>query len=513
MIGTSSDAQKGPFPLSREGDRVILVGLSLYLLAKAVFFVVMGFNSQYLMDEFDTISHHRFLDGAYVDNLPTRTLLYVFFYAPAFSIANTSVEVMRIARAETIGLSFLAMLLLYKVATAIGRSRLEALFVVGMTLAFSTHMERAFLVRPETLILVFGLCALLCSLRSRLTRRWIFLAGVFAGLAFVSAQKAAYFDFALGLALVGTALLERSLWRACEWGALLVLGWAAVLGVYVGGFSLTGAEPSEILQNIFFGASAENLATGHLVYEAEGKVWPFKWQTATRNIFPYLLCLFGWGVALTSLRHDERRRCIAFIFSTVMVVLIYGFHPAPWPYNFILAIPFLALWAPDLVRYLMDRRPTKTSIIVVISATVLFSSLTRNVHHLGHTNGQQEAVMAEVEALLNPNEHYIDGMLMVPKRSNLGPWMGAGLVQQIRAGAKHGKATVLESVFAKEPKVIILNYRLLGLGEALRPYIEGRYRALTPNILLRKNFLQEGQGQELSFPLKTEMIFAWAHTY
>ena len=513
MIGAGSEAQVFPLSLSREGDRVILVGLSFYLLAKAVFFVVFGFNGQYLMDEFDTISHHRFLDGAYIDNSPSRTLLYVYFYAPALALANTSVEVMRIARVETIGLAFLAMLLLYKIATSIGRSRLEALFVVGMTLAFSTHMERAFLVRPEALILVFGLCALLCSLRSRVTRRWIFLAGVFAGLAFVSAQKAAYFDFALGLALVGAALLERSLWRACEWGALLVLGWGAVLGVYVAGFSLTGAEPSEILQNIFFGASAENFATGHLVYEAEDKVWPFKWQTAIRNISPYLLCLFGWGVALASLRHNGRPRRIAFIFSTVMVVLIYGYHPAPWPYNFILAIPFLALWAPDLVRYSMDRWPTKTPLVAIISAIVLFSSMARNVHYLGHTNGQQEAVMAEVEALLNPDDHYFDGMLMVPKRRNLGPWMGAGLIQQIRAAAEQGEATVLDSVFAKEPKVIILNYRLLGLGEALWPYIEGRYLALTPNILLRNDFVQKRQGEELSFPLETDALFPKAYTY
>ena len=98
MVSGSDDLAASPGSTAAKAQPAVLFawGLAAYLVVKLIFLAVLGLNSQYLMDEFDTISHMRFLDGVpYRDSWPPRTLLNVLFYWPAFEFWGDSVSVMR----------------------------------------------------------------------------------------------------------------------------------------------------------------------------------------------------------------------------------------------------------------------------------------------------------------------------------------------------------------------------------------------------------------------------------
>ena len=92
--------------------------------------------------------------------MAAQDLLYAYFYRLAYWLGADAVEVMQIARVQTLALTLIALGLLYGVARNLGRSRLNGFLVVCMVLAFSTFMERAFTARPEMLAVVFTLAAL-----------------------------------------------------------------------------------------------------------------------------------------------------------------------------------------------------------------------------------------------------------------------------------------------------------------------------------------------------------------
>ena len=97
----------------------------------------------------------------------------------------------------------------YGLARSLGESRVRAALIVLVLLSFSNFIERIFETRGDPLSVFFAAAALLVAARAR-DRSWrVVAAGVLSGLAFLATQKAVYFNFALGVALVGDATLER----------------------------------------------------------------------------------------------------------------------------------------------------------------------------------------------------------------------------------------------------------------------------------------------------------------
>jgi hypothetical protein len=515
-----SDPSHDLVAVSNSQARAFHWGIAGYIVIKLVALCVLAINTQYLMDEFDTISHLQLLaQRPYQDVSPPRTLLSSYFYLPAYELMESSVAVMRMARAETLVIALVAIGLLYGISRNIGRSKFQSVLVVFAVLSFSTHMERAFTVRPEALMLLWALIGVWWLTRRELTAFRIAIAGLLSGAAFLTGQKAIYYDLAFGVALVGTALTERDLKRAISWGALLVSGWMIALAVYVGAFALSGAQPSRILETIFFGSAATNAVQGHSVYEA---LWTFKLQSFMRSAFPYLICLAGWLVTARRFAELSRGQRIALIFSGAVVLLIFGYHPAPWPYNLILAIPFVALWAPDCFAFAMVRFPQRTSFITMAFFAVFAISLHRNVLYLDHDNAYQEQVMEQAESLLAPEDRYFDGVFMLPKRQHTDRiWLERKVVLRIWQEAETGENTILERVFAQQPKVIILSYRTQAVEDSLRPYIASSYRQIAPNIMISAAADGGGEtGSTFDFPPgaivpddEQQLLFFRAHNF
>ncbi len=456
--------------------------LWVFLAVKLALLVVLAWNTKFLMDEYWLAGRVWLFDtDLYQSVFPPKTLLYAAFYQLAHWLGEGSVQIMQIARLQAVAASILGLGLLYAIARNIGRGRLEALFALCVVLAFSSYMERAFMTRPEAPATFLALAALWAVTRERGSLRAVFIAGLLSGLAFLIMQKSVYFNLALGLALVGEGLTRRSLKDAVFAGAVLVLGWALMVLAYGAYFTATGAAFGDVLAQVFTG-SAGNVLRGHTAYE---NLRIYLGQTFSRNLAEYLLCLAGWLIVVPRLLKAPRAERIAWIFTGVIATLIY-LHPAPWPYNFIMAIPFLGLWAPLVAQALARRDAGRSALILGGLTLALALSVTRNVGYLDNHNGVQNRTVQRAEALLGPGGTYADGIGMVVTRRRAGRqhWWARFGILRILDDAKRGEFERIDLVFADSPKLWILNYRTDALAGVLKPYFENAYVPIFPNILI-----------------------------
>ena len=465
------------------GGSILIAALAVFIALKVVLMLVLAANVQYLMDEYAVASQAPLVDRLpYQDVWPNRTILYAYFYRLALWFGADSIEVMRAARIGTAAVSLASLGVLYAVARQIGRGRAEALLVVAVALGFSSFMERAFMVRPEPLSLLLALVALWVSVRWPDVLKACLFAGAVSGIAFLTTQKAVYFNLALGLALGVEGISRGSLARALGAGSALVVGWSVALGTYVGAFFLAGAAPLAILDNIFLGAARQNAAYGHLVYEDLNY---FLWQTFSRNIPLYVLCALGLLMAAARLRRCSPGARIALVFTAVIAALVYGYHPAPWPYNFIMAIPFLALWAPLPASAVVKASPRAMGMVMVLLLVILGPSIQRNIFYLSRDNGVQEQTVKLAESLLAPGEVYFDGVHMIPTRRHATSiWLQRSVLLRILDEARQGDTSIIEAVLAEQPKVWILSYRTRSIAPVLAPFLKASYVRVAPNILL-----------------------------
>ncbi|MEE8228066.1 MAG: hypothetical protein V3R30_14670, partial [Kiloniellales bacterium] len=298
---------------------------------------------------------------------------------------------------------------------------------------------------------------------------------------------AVYFNLALGLALLGDGFVRRAFKEAVLSGAVLVLGWAAVVLAYGLFFALHGAELTEVLRQVFFGPTAQNVIAGHQSYG--GLRWLIL-QTLIRNAALYVLCLAGLGLVLmrlTGLTSAERR---AWIFSGVISVLVFA-HPAPWPYNLIMAIPFLGLWSTALPRFVRKGPAAVSALFAGVVAIVLVTSFARNAHYLDHDNRFQNETVRLAETLLGPDDAYADGTGMVVTRRLAGSrWRGQVVswdrlgIGTILANARRGNLDRIEAVIKGSPKIWILSYRTAALDSVLEPYFRTSYVPISSNVLI-----------------------------
>ena len=471
--------------------RGLVAILLVFLTVKVVFLVVLAVNTAFVMDEYTHFADTRLsLAHVYQTTWPPKTLLYAAFFGIAHWFADGAVQLMLVARVQSAAVAMAGLGLLYLIARQLGRSRLQAIFVIAVVLAFSSYIEWAFMVRPEPLGLLFALMALWVVMRDEGTLGVYVVAGLLSGLAFLTMQKAVYFNLALGLALVGDGLARRSLKEAVLSGAFLVLGWAIVVGAYGLFFSLQGASFTEVLSYVLTGPSAENVVRGYEVY---GSLRHFVIRVLLRDPALYALCVGGLAFVafrFSRLSGPERR---AWIFSAVIGILVFT-HRSPWPYNFIMAIPFLALWSTVLPPLFLKRvMPVKVA-FAGLMAFVFAVSLARNVMYLQHDNGFQNRTLRLAESLVGPDDAYADGIRMLVTRRGVVPsWWDRRTIARLRARAEQGDLGEFATTFEGKPKVWILSYRTAALNDFLQPYLVASYVPVFPNILLTGIELRPGK--------------------
>ncbi len=465
---------------------ITLAHLSAFLALKLLLFLVLTFNTRFVMDEFRQAGNAKIIgNGLYESIWPVKAMGAALFYKLAHWLGGTSIETMLLARLQTAVIAIAVLVLLYGVARNIGRSHWQALLTVCVCVAFSTFMERAFRTRSEPLALFFATTALWLVTSRRHDLNTIALAGALSGLAFLTTQKAVYFNVALGLALVLDAAWRRRPMRALAEGVVLVLGWSVALLAY--SVILGGDDAIHVIRHLFLGPKQLALEGGS--YYTGMHVYILR--MLQHNVLPLLICGLGLVVALWGLREDTEQRRIAAIFPVIITILVFN-HSQPWPYVFIMVVPFLALWAPDALSA-VAAKSTSTRPVVIILMVGAGLSLARNAYYLGHDNREQRAVLRQAEDILLPGETYLDGIGMLAQRPDAGrAWWDQPAIAALHARFAAGERNVLDHVFAAQPKVVILSYRTASLGRLLAGYVEDSYVRIAPNLMVAGTVMAPG---------------------
>ncbi len=473
--------------------RVFVAAAAAYCLAKLLFLAAFSWNARFVMDELGLASFFTRWKPSelYAAVDPIKTVLHQCFYQLAVLVADDSVELMRIARLETLVLAVAVAWGVFALARRLGRTRAEALFAVCLLLSFSTYLERVFRVRSETLAVLFGVVALWLALGAR-RRRWAALAaGLATGGAFLTTQKAVYFVVALGLAYLVEAGLERPRRRGLVLALLFAAGNLAALAAY--GLWFGGGRALEVAAMIFTSPLEVALVADDYYWNLRRYVL----QTLARNELAYGLSFLGAAAAAWGWRGLSRERRFALVATAVVAFFVFA-HNQPWPYVFVMVLPFLAPWGPGAIRLLGGERGPRPALLLGALFLLAFS-FARNVEYLAHDNAEQVRVMRQAEPLLAPEDRYADGTGMLPTRRWAGEdWVwDAMTLAKIRRELEAGESPALDRIFLDRPKLWIYNYRVAALWSALGPILESSYVPVYPNVLLAGVRVEPAREAEL----------------
>ena len=453
--------------------------LALFLLLKVILFAGLALNSRYTMDEYTQASYAlKIPEGFYRGIDPIKTVLYVYVFDVAHRLSDSAVGLMICARLEGALLALATAALTYGVSRRLGRSVLEALFAVATLFSFSNFMERAFNVRSDTVAVFFAMAAFFAATGTS-AAGGAFLAGVLAGAAFLSTQKAVYALVALAAGIVASETTRAGLRRSVGRAAAFALGASAALLAYAGWFG--GRDFVGVIRMVFE-SPLRFAPLGNNPHYAD--IGRFVRQTLERNPVPYTLCALGLLAVAGTWREQSPRVRLAATSTLVVGFLVFR-HNQPWPYAFVMALPFLSLWASEALRFAASRAGVSAGSLTAVALSLLAMSIPRNLEYFRIDNRAQNEVTAVAESLLGPNDRYFDAVGMVPTRqmSAFVSWE-AMILARVRENAAHGDVREIEETFEGRPKLWIDNYRVDAAREPLRPFLEPSYVRVHRNVLL-----------------------------
>ena len=476
------------------GAHRLTIFLRALIAPKIVLLFVLAWHCRFVMDEFGQLGYAKYLFNGLFDSIqPSKAAGATAFYKLDHLIGWDATSILLAGRIQTalIGCAIVAMV--YACARALADDRVRASVIVLVLLSFSNFMERVFRTIAEPLAVFFAVASLLVVLRVRELKGWqLVAAGVLSGLSFLATQKSVYFNLALGLGLVADAALMRRYAEGIARGAWLVLGWTVPIIAYC--FIFGGADPVPVAKSLVFGP-VELATRGGDEY---GGLRQFLLQTLARNYVLYVFCFSGMAVSLTQImRLDERRR-IALIFSVVITVLVFT-HDQPWPYVFIMALPFMSLWSLTLLDGIATRaRYLRLAWIALATAVAI--SFVANLLYLRFDNAAQLELVARAESLLAPDERYFDGVGMLPNRMEPTTlWLDK---HYVLATLREGKNSEAYNVLSKSPpKLILWSYRMDYIYPVVAPLILNSYVRVAPNLRIAGFRLQPGARKIFEVPI------------
>jgi hypothetical protein len=443
-------------------------------LKMAVLFI-LAWNRRFVMDEFVQFGSAKNIGQiATLATTQIKAQGYVPFFELAHLIGWNARSMLLLGRMEMALLACGTLAIVYALARSLGESKVRSALIVLILLSFSNFIERIFETRGDPMSVFFAAAALLVAIRARDRRWWIIAAGVLSGLAFLSTQKAVYFNLALGLALVGDAALERRFAHGISRGVCLVLGWLVPIAAYC--LILGGSDPLAVGHNLFFGPLIA--ASPEIAAEYRG-LRNFVLQTLELNAGLYVFCFEGMVLAVLQMGRLDCGRRVALIFSVIITVLVFT-HNQPWPYVFIMALPFIALWAMWPFD-LLAAKPVYLRTAWAVLAIAIASSFVKNVLYLPINNHNQLALISRAESLLAPDDVYFDGVGMLPNRREPSTlWLDQHEILQTLHERQASEAYRIFSV--ARPKLILWSHDLDMIEPVVGPLIRNSYAQVAPNI-------------------------------
>ena len=475
-------------------QRGVAIGVGVFVALKLAVLFVFAWNTRFVMDEFAQLGWAKYLGNGLFDTVwHAKAVGYVLFYKLAHLIGWDATSILLIGRMQTALLACGTLALTYASARALGNDRLRSLVMVLVLLSFSNFIERSFRTIAEPPAVFFAVAALLVMLRGGADQvRTLVIAGCLAGLSFLTTQKAIYFDVALGVALVADAALSRRYRDGILRGLWLVLGWCIPIIAYCLVFG--GANALAIAQNLFLGP-IEVATTGGDVY---ANLRTYVWQTLRLNMLLYIFCFAGIGLAWMRIARLEEGKRIALIFTSIVALLVFV-HNQPWPYVFLMALPFMALWSLEPFDRLADDRRVFGLALLLLGVGIAVSFV-RNIRYLEVDNASQLQLVARAEALLGPDDVYFDATGMLPNRMEPSTlWLDRAHVLKTLQQKQDSEAyRILERA---PPKIILWSYRMDAIQPVIAPLIQRSYVKVAPNILMAGQHLRRGVPTAFNVPV------------
>ncbi len=456
--GESPFAGKSPHERAAFGLIAALIALKLGFLAW------FAWHSRWVMDEFaQGYLGHTVEEGLYRAIDPIKTALPQVLFASLLHGDLSSVEIHHRWRLMTLSAGIGVIVLVALIARRLFASWTAALFAVFVLLSFSNFLENGLVVRNDSFAVLLVVAAFAVALLARQPALAALAPGALAGLAFLCTQKTAYHTAAIGLGMLIVGFAARGFCGAVARGALFAGGFAGPLLLYA--FAFGGLHFYGVLRAMFLSPLA---LTSLLDNYSEG-LGRYVLQTLGRNPIAYLVAAGGLGLSLSRWRAASARVRAAAV-STVLIVLLVFSHQQPWPYVFVMALPFLAVWAPLALQLLpAPRRLWGLGALLLL----LSISFVRNVQRLSDTSASQFELVREAERQLAPDDRYFDGIGMIPTRHIAGRhpwwWWDFPTLSILRARWDRGDRTEIENILRAQPKLWILNYRLSAFKERLGP--------------------------------------------
>ncbi len=478
----------GPAPPRPERiQRLAFVVLVAVLAFRVLLLPVLAWNTRYVMDEYGQASFPLYIPMGFYDGLdPIKTVLYIYVFEAAHRLTHHAVDLLHVARMEGVLLAFLAAGATFGIARRVGRSRFEAWFAVSVLFSFTNFMERSFRIRSDTVAVAFAACAAFVAVGGEGSGR-AFFAGLLVGGAFLSTQKAVYPLAALGLALaasgVGLLPVRRQIARLGAYAA----GIAAALLAY--GMWFDFRNPFRVLSMVFLSPLHYGPIHGNRHYTY---IWrEYIPQTLFRNPVPYALAVAGLALALARFRSAESRARLVAVAAFTVTLLVF-LHDQPWPYVFVMALPFLSVFAPVALAWAETRASNRGPWVRLAACALLMWQLPRNIAYLNHDNGIQNEVVAYAERLLGPGDRYFDGIGMVPTRYQAEQVSWEALIlHKVRVELAHGNDRSIRRILESRPKLWILNYRIQTLQEHVPRLFDPSYVRVHPDVLLTGAFFRD----------------------
>jgi hypothetical protein len=448
--------------------RVACAALVAGIVVKTGLLLLYALHMRWVMDEFAQGYSGRFVAlGLYTKIDPIKTALPHLAFYGAIELGRSATEILYFMRAETALAALLTVCTVALAARQIYQSALSTLFAVFVLLCFSNFIEHSFRVRNDSFAVLFAILSLAVLLRTHRSLWGTYGSGLLAGTAFLCTQKVVYHVVAILLAQLVFGWREAGLHAALTRSIRYGVGVSVALVAY--GVAFGGADAARVIGAVFL---APLELQGHLLSDAAFPgIRHYVGQTVERNVFAYFICSVGLFTTLVFPRNRTPMR-LASGTATGLISAAVFLHPQPWPYVFVMCMPFLALFAPASLEWFTDRwHPA-----CVLAAVALLSlSFQRNIAVLSHGNADQFRVVRQAEAMLGPKDRYFDGVAMLPTHQIAGrhPWwwwdapMTAALRRQLARGDKRNFVSILE----QQPKIWILNYRFSLLGKALGPFL------------------------------------------
>lgn len=483
-VGEPDVADKSP-----DWRAYALLATVVYLTVKVILLACAAVGAQFVMDEYDQAGAAGNLGEFYKSIIPVKNVLYAVFYSFSHYLSDSSVELMQYARLQTLVVALLSLGMVYAIGRKLGYSIFEALFCVCIMLAFSTYMERGFRVRAEPLAVLFGLLSFYALLAwDQINRKSVFLAGLLLGLAFLTTQKTIYMSIAFGLGMFVVVRGASGLKSALMSSLLMATGF--LISVFFYSLFFAGKGFLDVISAMILGpVDLQMNATSY--YNNLGS---FVWQTINRNTLAYGLCFSGWVAAVISWdKLDHKIRCLL-VSATLLAGLVFT-HNQPWPYVFVIIIPFISLLS-GLLLQVMRGVLGSTHMLFCLLIVSLFITLPKNIQALEQTNILQFEVMQRAESMLNSSEYYEDGIGMLPKRLRAGGnkyWWDQIAISRAYDNASKGDFGLIADTMRAQPKLWIDSYRLERMRGLFDGVLDRGYVKIHSNIYLSGVRLEDGE--------------------